>query len=95
MQVNGGKNAQVFRFKEKPTKTGTGGLFAKHRKTPQEMWETDGGQRDPAHLFEEFIRRRPLEMRTSVPLYLAIIQRPKTAFATPSPGWANTNCEAL
>lgn len=78
VQVDGGKNAQVVRFKENPTKTRTCGLTAKHRKTPQEMWATDGGQRDPVRLFEEFIRRRPLEMRTSGPLYLAIIQRPKT-----------------
>ena len=47
-------------------------------KTPQKMWATDGGSRDPVKLFEEFLRRCPLEMLTSVPLYLAIIQRPKT-----------------
>ena len=29
-------------FNENPTKTRTGGLTVKHRKTPQEMWATDG-----------------------------------------------------
>ena len=71
--------AKCVRLCENPTKTRTGGLKAKHRKTPQEMWATDGGPRDPVRLFEEFLRRRPLEMRTSGPLYLAIIRRPKTA----------------
>ena len=42
------------------------------------MWATDGGPRDPVRLFEEFVKRRPLEMRNSGPLYLAIIQHPKT-----------------
>ena len=70
--------AKCVRFNENPTKTRTGGLTVKHRKTPQEMWATDGGPKDPVRLFEEFLKRRPLEMRTSGPLYLAIIQRPKT-----------------
>ena len=70
--------AKVLTFSENPTKTRTGGLTAKHRRTPQEMWATDGGPRDPVRLFEEFLRRRPSEMRTSGPLYFAIIQRPTT-----------------
>ena len=70
--------AKCVRFSENPTKTHTGGLTAKHRKTPQEMWATVGGSRDPVRFFEEFLRRRPSEMRTSGPLYLTIIQRPKT-----------------
>ena len=78
IQIQGGELAKCVRFNENPTKTRSGGLSAKHRKTPQEMWATDGGPRDPVRLFEEFLRRRPLEMRTSGPLYLAIIQRPKT-----------------
>lgn len=78
IQVEGGEMAKCVRFNENPTKTRTGGLTVKHRKTPQEMWATDGGPRDPVRLFEEFVKRRPLEMRNSGPLYLAIIQRPKT-----------------
>ena len=78
IQIQGRELAKCVRFNENPTKTRSGGLSAKHRKTPQEMWATDGGPRDPVQLFEEFLRRRPLEMRTSGPLYLAIIQRPKT-----------------
>ena len=70
--------AKVVRFSENPTKTRTGGLVAKHRRTLQEMWATDGGTRNPVRLFEECLRRRPSEMRTSGSLYLAIIQRPKT-----------------
>ena len=41
-QVDGEKMANVVRFKENPTKTRTAGLTAKHRKTPQETWGTDG-----------------------------------------------------
>ena len=70
--------AKCLRFRENLTKTSTGGLTAEHRKTPQEMWATDGGSRDPVRLIEEFLRRLPSEMRTSGPLYLTIIQRPKT-----------------
>ena len=78
IQIEGGEMAKCVRLSENPTKTRTGGLTAKYRKTPQEMWATDGGSRDPVRLFEEFLRRRPSEMRTSGPLYLTIIQRPKT-----------------
>ena len=78
IQIEGGEMAKCVRFSENPAKTGTGGLTAKHRKTPQEMWAMDGSSRDPVRLFEEFLRRRPSEMRTSGPLHLAIIQRPKT-----------------
>ena len=78
IQIDGGEMAKCVRFSENPTKTRTGGLTAKHRKTPQEIWATDGSSRDPVRLFEEFLRTRPSEMRTSGPLYLAIIQRPKT-----------------
>ena len=70
--------AKDVRFNENPTETRTGGLTAKHRRTPQEMWATDSGPRDPVRLFKDFLRRRPSEMRTSVPLYLAIFQRSKT-----------------
>ena len=70
--------AKCVRFSENPTKTRTGGLKAKHRKTLQEMWATDGGSRDPVRFFEEFLGRCPSEMRTSGPLYLTIMQRPKT-----------------
>ena len=78
IQIQGGELARSVPFNENPTKTRSGDLSAKHRKTPQEMWATGGGPRDPVRLFEEFLRRRPLEMRTSGPLYLGIIQRPKT-----------------
>ena len=69
---------RLITFNENPTKNRTGDLTAKHRKTPQEIWAKDGSPRDPVRIFEEFLNRRPLEMRTSSPLYLAIIQRPKT-----------------
>jgi len=41
------------------------------------MRATGGGPKDPVRHFGEFLKRRPLEMRTSGPLYLAIIQCPK------------------
>ena len=51
-------------------------LNGKAPKTSQEMW--DGDSREPVRLFEEFLRRRPSEMRASGSLYLAVIQHPKT-----------------
>ena len=78
IQVDEGEMAKCVRFNENSTKTCAVRLMAKHRKIPQATWATDGGPRDPIRLFEEFLKRRPLEMRTSGPLYLAIIQGPKT-----------------
>ena len=57
IKIRGEKLAKCICFNENPTKTRSGGLSAKHRKTPQEMWATDGGPKDPARLFEEFLRR--------------------------------------
>ena len=55
--------AKCARFSENPTKTRTSGLTAKLR------GHTDGGgSRDPVRLFEQFLRRRPSEMRTSGPV---------------------------
>ena len=90
IQIKEGEMAKRVCFSESPTKTRTSGLTVKHRKTPQEMLATDGSSRDPVRLFEEFLGRCPSEMRTSGPLYLAKIQRPKPTFGTRSPGWANT-----
>ena len=47
----GRRIGKVVRFNENPTKTRSGGLSAKHRKTPKEMWATDGGPRDLVWLF--------------------------------------------
>ena len=77
IQLEGEEMAKCVRFNENPTKTRTGGLTVKHRKTPQEMWATDGGPKDPLRLLGEFLKRRPLQMRISGPLNLAIIQCPK------------------
>ena len=77
IHTEGGEMAKCLRLSENPT-TYTGGLTAKHRKTLQEMRATDGGSRDTVKLLEEFLRRRLLEMRTSGPLCLIKIQRPKT-----------------
>ena len=42
------------------------------------MWSKDGGERDPVRLFEQWLARRPEQMKNSGPLYLAIIPRPTT-----------------
>ncbi|XP_078364311.1 uncharacterized protein LOC144648699 [Oculina patagonica] len=42
------------------------------------MWSTDGGDRDPVRLFEEWLERRPEQLKNSGPLYLAIIPRPNS-----------------
>ena len=68
----------VVQFEENPTKTRQGGLRNKTRSSPQQMWSTDGSERDPVRLFEEWLRHRPDAMKNSGPLYLAIIPRPTT-----------------
>ena len=90
--------AKCVRFNENPTKTRSGGLTAKHRKTPQEMWATDGGPRDPVRLFEEFLRRHPLEMRTSGRLYLCLNSLPvppSTDVIVPSSKYATSSSTSL
>ena len=76
IQIKGGEMAKCVHFSENLTMTrSTDSLTAKHRKTPQEMWATDGRFRDPVRLFEVFLGRRPSEFLTSEPLYLTLIQR--------------------
>ena len=69
---------KVVQFEENPTKTRQGGLRKKTRSSPQQMWCTDGGERDPVRLFEEWLSRRPEPMKNSGPLYLVIIPRHST-----------------
>ena len=75
-QADGSK---VVEFKENPTKTRQGGLRNPTRHSPQQMWSTDGGERDPVRLFEEWLSHRPEALKNSGPLYLTIIPRPITA----------------
>ena len=70
---------KVVQFEENPTKTRQGGLRNKTRSSPQQMWCTDGSERDPVRLFEEWLKHRPDAMKNSGPLYLAIIPRPNTS----------------
>ena len=67
---------KVVEFKENPTKTRQGGLRNPTRRSPQQMWSTDGGERDPVKLFEEWLAHRPDALKKSGPLYLSIIPRP-------------------
>ena len=67
---------KVVEFKENPTKTRQGGLRNPTRRSPQQMWSTDGGERDPVKLFEEWLEHRPDALKKSGPLYLTIIPRP-------------------
>ena len=68
--------SKVVEFKENPTKTRQGGLRKPTRRSPQQMWSTDGGVRDPVKLFEKWLEHRPDAMKKSGPLYLTIIPRP-------------------
>ena len=67
--------SKVVEFKENPTKTRQGGLRNPTRRSPQQMWSTDGGERDPVKLFEEWMEHRPDVLKKSGPLYLTIIPR--------------------
>ena len=68
--------SKVVEFKENPTKTRQGGLRNRTRCSPQQMWSTNGGDRDPIKLFEEWLEHRPDVLKKSGPLYLTIIPRP-------------------
>ena len=70
---------KVVQFEKNPTRTRQGGLQNKTRSSPQQMWCTDGSERDPVRLFEEWLKRRPDAMKSSGPLYLAIIPSPITS----------------
>jgi hypothetical protein len=43
------------------------------------MFSTDGGERDPVRLFKLWLSKRPNGMKDNGPLYLTIINRPKSA----------------
>ena len=66
-------------FEENPTKTRSGGLIIKRRTSRQIMWSTNGGDKDPVRLFKVWLSKRPNGMKDSGPLYLGIIQRPKSS----------------
>ena len=71
---------KVVQIEENPTNTRQSGFRNKSRSSPQQMWSTDDGERDPVRLFEQWLACRPEQMKNSGPLYLAIIPRPTTIF---------------
>ena len=42
------------------------------------MFSTDGGERDPVRLFKLWLSKRPEGMKDNGPLYLSVIDRPKS-----------------
>ena len=69
---------EVVEFREGLTKTRSGGLTIRRRTTPQAMFSTDGGKSDPVRLFKLWLSKRPEGMKNTGPLYLSIINRPKS-----------------
>ena len=69
---------EVVEFREGPTKTRSSGLTIRRRTTPQVMYSTDGGKTDPVRLFKLWLSKRPEGMKDTGPLYLSIINRPKS-----------------
>ena len=69
-QADGSK---VVEFKENPTKTRHGGLRNPTRYSPQQMWSTDEGERDPVRLFKEWLSHRLEALKNSGLPYLRII----------------------
>ena len=67
---------QYITFKEGLTKTRFGGTRVKTRKTVPKMFENRVPGRCPLLLFEQFLLRRPVDMRKSGVFYLAVIQNP-------------------
>lgn len=70
---------EVVEFRKGPTKTRNGGLTIRRRTTPQAMFSTDGGKSDPVRLFKLWLSKRPKGMKNTRPIYLSIINRPKSA----------------
>ena len=65
-------------FTEGCTKTRSGGLRKKQRIVIPKMFETKDVNRCPLIIFEYFLSKRPVTLRSSGPIYLAIINNPKT-----------------
>ena len=70
--------SEVVEFREGPTKTRSGGLTILRRTTPQAMYSTDGGKTDPVRLLKLWLSKRPDGMKDKGPLYLSVINRPKS-----------------
>ena len=70
--------SEVVEFREGPTKARSGGLTISRRTTPQAMYSTDGGKTDPVRLFKLWLSKRPDGMKDKGPLYLSVINRPKS-----------------
>ena len=86
--------SESVEFDENPTKTRSGGLRIHRRKTPQVMYSTDGGERDPICLFKRWLSKRPKGMEDNGPLYLSIINRPKSSdICIAKFEWAKTQLE--
>ena len=70
---------EVVEFREGPTKIRSAGLTIRRRETPQATFSTDGGKSDPVRLFKLWLSEGPEGMKNTGPLYLSIINRPKSA----------------
>ena len=77
LKIDETSGEKFFTFAEGITKTRGGGLRKKIRKTVPKMFETPLiPDRCPVRIFQFFLSKRPLEMRSSGPLYLALIKNP-------------------
>lgn len=81
-------------FKDGFTKTRQEGLRITHRAAQPNMFAT-GAERCAVMLFEEFLQRRPPDLRTTSPFYLGIILKTKTEVWFSSSAWENTKLETL
>ena len=62
-------------FAEAITKTRQNGLHEKHRLIQPKMFSTDTS-RCPVNIFKLYLPKRPIQLRSSGPLYLSIIHKP-------------------
>ena len=67
--------SKVVEFEENQIKTRQGVLRNPTRRSPQQMWWTDRGERDPVKLFEKWLDHQPDVLKKSGALYLTIIPR--------------------
>ena len=73
---NSGKRYIYYRYGN--TKTNPSGLNFKPKKNSGRLYET-GDDRCPVKVFRDLISHRPPSMQTSGPLYLAVVDHPKTS----------------
>ena len=71
------KGNKYINYRYGNSKTNPSGLNFKPRKISGRLYE-NGGDRCPFRIFQELVKHRPIDMKATGPLYLAVIDRPRS-----------------